>query len=115
MNISVLLHPQGFTTIDLRRPEEVLLRARLSDGPLEIIGEWIPRSRLLAVAFPGKFLICSPFVRSPVLEAYPLEPETVHRLNTSADACLVQQDSVVTLFGAIGKQFHVPSDLLYPG
>jgi hypothetical protein len=106
--IAAVVTSQGFTTIDLRKPEAEIARCKLSAVPTSVAAEWIPRSRLMAVAFAGHFFVCSPYVRSQVLECYPIENEPVVRVHANLTACVVHQQSSLTLFGGYGTHLKFP-------
>jgi hypothetical protein len=110
MDIAVIFTSTGFATIDMKRMDEVVARCTFSRTATTLVGEWILRSRLLAVAFPGKFIICSPYLRRPVLECYPIEQESVMSVHANLTACVVAQDSTLIVFGGFGHPIRVGID-----
>jgi hypothetical protein len=112
LKVAAIVTSRGFVTIDERRPEVAVARLCVASVPTDLHAQWLPRSRLLALAVPGNFFVCSLYMRKEVLECYPIELEPVVRLHANLSTCVVMQKSVCNVFGGYGKNISVPAPLI---
>ena len=112
MDIGVILHSNGFATVDVRKPEAPMSKFSFAhQDDLRPLGQWISGSRLFAMTVQDKFLIACPYLREPVLEAYDLPKGggIVQRIGASLDLAYVHQPNRLTVFGMSGVEVSVPS------
>jgi hypothetical protein len=111
MDIALVTHGRGFSVIDLRRPEVLFATCRFDPDNAPLVGEWLPNSRLFATAWPGKFAVCSPYLRAPIVEMYEIALEPVRGVQPNLGLSLVLQERSLTVFGGFGEAFAVPAVL----